>query len=239
MAKSTEFPDHFLQLTEDGAVSIRVEKQRVMKVEDVLRQFSGQIGVDVSNVFFPGRAYVTKTGCQMATELPFINLRTFFTLMKIGAQEVGLVPVFRPGPMVTQQTFKFTPPADMKLFIVSDHPFGERGAMENGNIMMGVLDVRDRKTYLLPLTNVFADSRVCMGAFAPGTAKGKDYHDKAVEFFNSTPFNDHLIDDGAWDKVPDAQTLFRFKPDGAQVPTPDWRKHCKLVGNTKVEWLLP
>lgn len=237
MAGKTDFPDHFLMLTEEGAVSVRLDKQRVMKVEDVLRQFSGQIGVDVSNVFFSGRAYVTKTGCQMATELPHINLRTFFTLMKVGAQEVGLVPVFRPGPMVTEQTFKFYPAPDMKIFIVTDHPF-EDGAMTNGSVMMGVLDIRDRKTYLLPLTNVFADSRVCMGQFAPGAAKGKAYHDHAVEFFNSTPFNDHLLDDG-WNKLNDAQALFRFKPDGVQIPTPDWRKHCKLVGNTKVEWLLP
>jgi hypothetical protein len=95
----------------------------------------------------------------------------------------------------------------------------------------------NKRTYLLPIPNLYEDGRVCLGreninwAALGGIMPQMN---RATEILQQTSWNTDLLRDCS----KQTQAIFRFDPDGKQLPVEGtWIDHCRIINLSPYEFL--
>ena len=131
--------------------------------------------------------------------------------------------------------FNWTPPEGMVLLLVvtMDHS-GFDWAYGLSNSWLAAFD-SELKTYRLPLSNTFADGKLCLGrqAIAPGDVQS--VVTQVHHLLNTAPYNSDLPETNPRTTT---HCLFRWKPNATsgfdQLPLPEgvtWQSCCYPISN--------
>jgi hypothetical protein len=183
----------------------------------------------------PGQYYI-------ASKLDHLNLHCAWREHKRG-DVIGIAPLYRnsrDGQLVLNMAW--TPPKDMALWFVMFADTTVEGAVKGSQNCYIVAQNKDNKrTYLLPLTNLYSDGRICMGDhfyshpfLASGAGSIKELFEFGIGVFNTTMWNGHLEKDGVQEK---AAEMFFFDADKKQQGSGSWFNYCTQIAHANYEFL--
>ena len=168
---------------------------------------------------------------SMAKPIEEVRLKTYFRPETDADGKVALVPVWKPE-QAAELDFVWKPPGSMQLFFVGAR--FEKPPAETGFYI--IAKHTNRLTYLLPLPNVYDDGKICLPDEL-GTEDSQPLSvalDTALKSFQTSQWNidlHHALNDAD-------RKLFRFDPDGKQLPTQgDWPQLCEVVNNAAYQFL--
>lgn len=174
----------------------------------------------------------------LTKQLKEVRLHTFFRPQTDTDEHVTIVPVFiSPG---AEMTLTWPVPKDMKLFFVARWGTDIREGTINAQFPLCYLVAKSeaKKTYLLPLPNLYEDGRVCMGEPQRDWIKANifDTFTKALEIFHVAPWNADLMSSN--DRWVASKLMFRFSPEGVAEPSArPWTELSTLTNNTNYQFV--
>lgn len=161
-------------------------------------------------------------------EMPRIVLRTSFKM-----DRDHLVPNFS-GDGIDMPLF-WTPPSSCKLaFMVIEKMRTSSSRWLNFAYLFAINS--DNRCYRLPLANIYADCKLCLGEFESTGATSHAVILKALDQFDKSEWNSDLWrqdENGAH-----TMAMFRFKPEGdnfVQVMPENWTALCQKVATPMCE----
>lgn len=183
---------------------------------------------------------VTSNGLSVARRLASLALHTYFRPMVDVSEKVCLVPVWKQGtPKATEMKLTWVPPDTMGLYIVLYWECKEKSLNAVNPLPYLVSLAPNKRTYLLPIPNLYGDGRICLGRGGdaiPWMRLGGlvPQLEKATELLQKTSWNTDLLRD----TQRETQAMFRFDPDGKQMAIQaDWWSLCPTVNLAPYEFL--
>jgi hypothetical protein len=186
---------------------------------------------------------VTASGLSVARRLRYLKMNTFFRPTVDVSERVSLVPVWKQGkPAATQMNLVWTPPSTMGLYLVLYWEVGTAGSINSVEPVPYLVAASvNKRTYLLPIPNLYDDGKICLGR--DETSRAQTFRtlgglgaqlDAATKILQETTWNVDLLRNVSGH----TQDMFRFDADGKQMPVPnDWTEHCTLINQSTYEFL--
>lgn len=131
---------------------------------------------------------------------------------------------------------RWVPPSDMQL-VLAVTTIHDGSAFITGDQWLVAFDEQHRM-WRLPVSNIYADCRLCHGQDVKYKPTQLDVVKECCELFAKSRWNGDLYNDGGnaetlAQNTANTKAMFQFKPvkDGfEQLPVPkDWQKHCTKV----------
>lgn len=228
-------PTKFFAVTEDGFVEVNFSTKFIGPQSVMLEPLVANVPMIAKNIMPDIHMAISGRTLCLVKRLTKIRMATFFRPQTDVNDHVTIVPVFiAPG---AEMALNWNTPNDMSLFFVSSWPTGDGTINELFPTCYLVAKGMDRRTYLLPLPNLFEDGRVCMGTVQRDWVKSNifDTFKKALEIFDAAPWNADLMVDIRWQN---SKKLFRFSPEGVQeAPESAWTTLSKMTNNTNYQFI--
>lgn len=185
-------------------------------------------------------AAFSANGISAARRLDKLALHTFYRPIVDVSERSCLVPVWQQGrPIASEMKFDWIPPENMKLYLVLYWECGQNPVTTVEPLPYLVALSSEKRTYLLPIPNLYADCRICLGRnpgrFAPlgGIVPQLD---KVMQILQTTSWNTDLLRN----ITRQTQAMFRFDANGIQLPiVGNWvnDRLCEQVNMAQYEFL--
>lgn len=218
-------------LTENGMMRRIIQELPIGNAEAILAEAASGVGIDMPSIF--GTADKTIAHMRVTRNLVTVyamqrglNMNTVWR--PYADSKLCYPHGFKDGPADFGATYYWTKPESMALFIIQQFKY-IGGAWAAGETYLIATRKGDGAYYRLPMTNIYEEARVCMGAWKLEGKTFQQWYDHAVKHLANSPWNCDLRDQS---RTEDMQAIFSFKLDGTQAPVPeDWHKHCKKVNH--------
>jgi hypothetical protein len=156
------------------------------------------------------------------------------------SEKVCLVPVWQQGkPKAQEMKLTWATPENMRLFVVLYWECGNKDINSVNPTPYLVALAPSKRTYLLPLPNLYGDCRICLGR-AGEVPHWKQLGgmvpqlNKATEILQNTSWNTDLLRS----TPEETQKMFRFDADGKQMAIQNnWWTLCQTVNLGPYEFL--
>lgn len=238
-----EFLEQFAAVSKHGRLyrcKMTVEDLGVR--DDIILAASGEAaGVplynlcDMPNTEPPMKIHIyAASNIGMAVRLRGVRLNTWWTMVEQQGQPV-MVPSFSERESI-ERALEWTPPTGCVVYMVvrNSTPYliaiGQHPTKLNWRAMR------------IPLPNIYADARICMGReFAP-PSEGSYVQRLRVylDHFHMSRWNtDLLAGDGDGNRAESSRRLVRFSLDGKCLPPlNNWYEDAKEVSHSSYNWLV-
>lgn len=178
----------------------------------------------------------------MACRLPNLRLSTFWKIIQPPDRrhKPYIVPIFHDaGSGEFRAAPVWTPYSNMAMFFVSCFQTSNgQYVYSRSNIAVVCTDKRYPGTYRFPLPNIHGNGKLCLGSdagqiTADATLPLASMFDKALEVFQSSPWNTDLLNENAPDVI-NAHFRFSAEDNKTQVPGPieEWPISWVKISNT-------
>lgn len=220
--------ESYIRLNADGTTEfVRTVRSSRDISEEIARQFASGVTISLKNAFEVKQGVVSviasATQRFCCVELNKINLLAHFA---IGQQNILTPRFFAPkdevGQGLPKTTMVWHPPENMTLVFAVSMTQDETTHKDwsSNRYQQTFLIAFDsvKRSYLLPLPNLYDDCSICMGEF-----NGRDYSmqtsfQKALEQFDNSSWNSDLLGNLG----PKSQQLFQFEVEDTETNQVDW-----------------
>lgn len=217
-------PQTFLQLTEQGIYRYRPE--RVVDPEALLKAIGGAACMVTHNIADlngnPVGMQIRGSGAiTYGVTIPSVSLTTWFAPATDTDGVTYITPVYKETTLSVKQTRVWNAPSDFRLWFF----YGEGGDNDKRAYIV-MQHLTTRRCYKPPFSNIFDDSRICMGGSwnPPDSPSGVEKLRQALAHFQTAESNNDLIGDtgGGAGGLATSSAMLRWQPsdDGAQIDSP-------------------
>lgn len=231
--------ESYLRFNPDGSSHFVTMQSSPRKVtEKIMEKFTKNISLNLKRAFpceeTGGTASIicTNTERYAVARLKVIKLNCHFRLVG----DKVLVPVF-VGKETSREGYiaaapEWTVPDDMiLLFAARIYNFNDVGrplATNPDHSCYLIAYDKDKRSYRLPISNVYDDCAICMGKFNGDADTASEALSLAMRQFNASDWNADLSGE-----TTNSDSLFRFKTKDELTeclpPAYPWPKLCKVV----------
>lgn len=229
-----EIPHEFYAITKEGFMHYSINSRFIGPQISLLEPLTKYVTREVYGITGSDVLSVSQVGVSLSRDIDHLSIHTFYRPVKDINDKVILVPVFQqPG---AEMNFRWEPPGSMKLYVIC---FWESTFIINGaapKIYLVAKDTTTRKTFLLPLPNLYEDARICLGNELEDFIgkSGVDQLGLAIAKLQTAKWNTDLLRSVHHE----VESLFRFDPDGKQLPpAAPWTTACRAVNHHAYQYL--
>lgn len=229
---------HYYKLTPDGTVySVREDSTPVTGVAQAIQSIAekgtrkypdlfdaGILGPEAS-----GSVGFSHTNTSLVFTIPVISLpmRAHF---EPSEDKSYIYPQFSASDDKPTIDLRWLVPASMIVVIVADVTFAKEPGYTIANSYLVAID-GSRRTYRLPVSNVYEDGRMCNGSYDNRGRTAAEALSKLWRQFQTSRWQSDLADRGGAAVKDGAKNLFRFKalePSGFEQlpPMKTWTSCC-------------
>lgn len=240
-------PPTFYAFSENGSSFERVEVRR-MPLADVdaqIRALAQDIPSFITSMFsIPAgivHACLSNRLLTLVTILPSFPILTHWTVVKPTDRrsKAYIVPTFTDNQDSFQASPVWSPPKDMRLFIMSHYDLVDAHPKWARSSLVAVqTNPENKRHYKLPLPNIFGNCKLCLGRDNTQLTNEDirklplaDQMQKSVDVFTSGQWNIDLLHENNPDVI---NSMFRFSADDnkTQLDVPEnWSAMLVAVSN--------
>jgi hypothetical protein len=229
-------PSQFCAVEEDGFYEYSINRRYIGPDTKLLEGLSKNVAQIIHGLMPDTVMAASSAHLALARELRQVNLHTVFRPMTDTENRVSLVPTFQPPG--AEMNMEWRPPEGLRLFFI--------GVWANNRDMISAIPTcylvardSDRRTYLLPLPNLYEDGKICLGNFDSTTEMLRptvfETFNRAIEIFDQSKWNTDLLEER---RIVNSKRLFRFTPEGESLPPEGaWPPLCWRTNNTVYQFV--
>lgn len=223
-----EIPARFFAVEETGFKYYEITSRYVGSQLSILNALVKFVPRMINGLFDDGSVLaVSGEGVSLSRTIDHLMIHTYFKPIKDPKEKVIFIPVFmQPGD---QMNLRWEPPKDMQLHVVAYWAGRDGINVTLPDIYLIALSSA-KKTYLLPLPNLYNEGKLCLGhgigdEFFAKT--GMAQLEKAIGILQGSIWNSDLL---AHVRTSSTEAMFRFDADGSQLPIEgDWKSMCDII----------
>lgn len=242
---TTGLPPRFYQLSDAGTFErVEIHRYPLIDVDSQLRAMAQDIPNFLPRQYvlpdfnLPVHMLISGSNLTHLVRLPSFKLSTYYTI-RTGPRggSPAMVPVFKADGGAIRLTPDWTPPSDMALFFLSHFTFSSGyWAYSQSSLVAISLTKNVNGIFKLPLPNVYANCKLCLGREANETHNDAQMltsvvFAKSLAIFQNSNWNTDMISENNLEVT---EAMFRFSAEDNKTQLPvmkEWAQSCIKANN--------